>query len=508
VKWPASILLVAAIVAGATPGLATPNLPPETAIAADPARPWLIPPVDGPIVARFQAPGTDWGPGHRGIDYYAAVDTAVRAAGAGTVAFAGSVAGVNAVTIEHTGGLSTTYTNLAEVLVDEGAYVLQGEWIGRVGVAHGSSGDPGLHFGVKVDGSYVNPEDYLGPVDVAGAIHLTPLIGDWARDTRGYGAGSYLDEECRDPGLLVDDPAAPNDNIAVVVPGLGSESPSSVAHKAYDLAARLGYPEARTYFFSYEGSDAPNLHEPYSFVDTSAALHESAGKLATMLVRIAHRHPGTDVDLVTFSQGGLIARDALERMMTAWGPGTPRVDHLITYATPHSGSKLAEFPDELRSGSISGAVLTDAVSRWARSGGPLPDPFSAAVGDLRPDSAFLDELADHDVVFGTRVLSLSSPNDWVVPASRASYEGARNEIVPASGMSGHIGILWSEEARALAYGFLKDAPPACQTDLDHLTPMASRLTDFLHDHAAELYAAGEDKFLGVMGRLWRRIRRR
>jgi hypothetical protein len=490
------------------PAGAGPNVPSAPPVAIDPSRPWLVPPVDGPIVARFQAPGTDWGPGHRGIDYFAAPASPVRAAGAGRVVFSGLVAGVNAVSVEHAGGMTTTYTDLADVLVEKGAYVLQGEWIGHVGVAHRASGEVGLHFGVKIDGTYVNPEDYLGPLDVTGAIYLAPLIGGFARELPGYGAGSYLDEKCMEAVPVSEEPPPPNDNVVVVVPGLGSRSTEGFGDEVFRLADRLGYSEDRTFFFSYRGSNSTHLHEPYGRVHTYDGLHEAAGKLAALLVRVADRHPGIDIDLLGYSQGGLVARDALERMMMSWGPGLPRIDHLVMYATPHAGSKLAEFVVEIGDSSVSGAMMTEAVSRWARSNGSLPDPNSAAVADMRPDSAFLGELADHDVVYGTRVLSLSTPNDWLVPAARAAYEGARNEIVAASGISGHTGILWSRAARDLAHGFLRDAPPACLTDLDHLAPLASRLTDFVHDHAADLYAAGEEALMGRLGRLGRAPRRR
>lgn len=498
-KWRVPVLIVIVLGAGATRGAAGPNMPPESRVGPDPTRPWLVLPVDGPIIEQWQAPGTDWGPGHRGIDLYAAPETAVRASGAGRVVFAGTVAGVKAVTIEHAGDMTTTYTDLAGILVAHGTYVLQGQWLGHSGVTHGASGEAGLHFGVKIAGAYVNPEDYLGPLDVSGAIYLTPLIGGWARDLPGYGAGSYLDDACRDPaqsGAL----ATPNDNVVVVVPGLASESMNGFQHKVFDLADSLGYSEKRTYFFSYRGSDEPDLHEPYDRVDTYNGLTEAAGKLTTMLIRISDRHPGADVDVLAYSQGGLVARSALENRLSSWAPGLPRVDHLVTYSTPHSGSKLADLPDELGDGSFSGSLLTETVSHWSRGGGVVPDPKSATVRDLRPDSSFIDRLADHDVVFGTRVLSLSIPNDWVVPVIRTLYPGQRNDVVAASGLSGHSGILWSGAARDAAHAFLRDAPPSCPTNLDHIAPGATGVVDFAHDHAADIYGALEQQVIGKVFR--------
>jgi Peptidase family M23/Putative serine esterase (DUF676) len=488
-------LTILALVARAPLAGAGPNFPPEAPIAPDPARPWLIPPVDGPIIARFQAPGTDWGPGHRGVDFYAAPETAVRAAASGRVAFAGSVAGVNAVTLEHRGDVATTYTDLAEILVAEGSYVLQGEWIGRSGTPHRGGGEAGIHFGVKVAGRYVDPEDFLGPLDISAAIYLTPLIGGWARDIRGYRAGSHLDEPCRDAAAASDPVEPPSGNVAVVVPGLASRSSDGFKETVFSIAEALGYPARRTYVFSYRGSDAPRLHEPYDRTDTYIGLEAAAGKLATMLVRVADRHPNSAVDLVGYSFGGLVARSTLELMMASWGPGLPRIDHLVTYATPHTGSKLAEIPDELRSGTITGSLLTDAVSEWSRAGHVFPDPKSAAVADLRPDSAPMRELARHDVVYGTRVLSLSAANDWIVPPSRATYEGETSNVVRVSGLSGHGAILSSSAARDVVHAFLRDSVAACPTALDALGPTASLVVDFAHDHAADAYGAVEESLV-------------
>jgi triacylglycerol esterase/lipase EstA (alpha/beta hydrolase family) len=487
---------IAALIGAGGSVSAGPNLPSEPEIAADPARPWLVPPVDGPIVGRWRAPGTDWGPGHRGLDFYSAPETAVRAAASGRVSFAGRVAGVNAVTIVHAGDMASTYTDLAEVLVARGAYVLQGEWIGRSGVAHKFSGEVGVHFGVKVAGAYVNPEDYLGPIETSGAIYLTPLIGGWAARIDGYGAGSYLDTNCRNHGSDGSNSyAAPNQNIVVVVPGLASQSINGFDEAVFDLAGSLGYPEHRQYFFSYKGSVAGDLHQRFERIDTYMGLREAGRKLAVMLVRLADLHPDAGVDLLAYSQGGLVARYALELMMSPWERGLPRIEHLVTYATPHMGSKLAEAPSELSEGSISGAILTDALSRWARRGGFLPDPNSATVADLRPDSDFLNELADHDVVYGARVLSLAAPNDWIVPPTRSSYWRATNDVVPSSGLSGHGAILRSTAARDVAHAFLRDAQPECPTALDYVAPTASGVVDFAHDHAADFYGTLEEALL-------------
>ena len=75
-------------------------------------------------------PDHDYGPGHRGVDLAARTGEPVLAAAAGTVAFAGSVAGRGVVSIDH-GAVRTTYEPVA-AQVSAGQRVAAGQPIGRV----------------------------------------------------------------------------------------------------------------------------------------------------------------------------------------------------------------------------------------------------------------------------------------------------------------------------------------------------------------------------------------
>src|SRR5688572_9397930 len=108
----------------------------------------LVPPVDGAVVRHFDPPAGEYGPGHRGIDYRVPPGTQVRAAAGGVVAFAGDVAGVRAVSVDHGSGMLTTYSDLRVVSVAEGQTVQSGTWLGATSTAH--EGAVGLHFGVKL----------------------------------------------------------------------------------------------------------------------------------------------------------------------------------------------------------------------------------------------------------------------------------------------------------------------------------------------------------------------
>lgn len=121
----------------------------------------LIAPVDGPISRHFEPPPTPFAAGHRGIDYAAPVGSDVVACAPGVVAFAGPVGGIFAISIDHTGGLRTTYTYLGAVLVKKGAQVAQGALIGRSGAGHDPNDAPELHLGLKRGEEYLDPEVVL-----------------------------------------------------------------------------------------------------------------------------------------------------------------------------------------------------------------------------------------------------------------------------------------------------------------------------------------------------------
>jgi murein DD-endopeptidase MepM/ murein hydrolase activator NlpD len=133
-------------------------------------------PLRGPIVRGYEQPANPYAAGHRGIDIGAPYGTPIKAAADGVVHFAGKVAGSLFVSIDHAGGLQTTYSWVSEIDTKKGATVRTGDVIARSGTGHPGSTDPThLHFGVKKDGDYVDPMLYLTPVDVAGLIRLAPL---------------------------------------------------------------------------------------------------------------------------------------------------------------------------------------------------------------------------------------------------------------------------------------------------------------------------------------------
>jgi murein DD-endopeptidase MepM/ murein hydrolase activator NlpD len=133
-------------------------------------------PVAGAVVRPFDPPGSPYGAGHRGIDIAAPAGTPVRAPAAGVVSFAGNVAGHLFVTIDHGGSLVSTCSFLSALLVQEGDLVMQGQTVGLSGTGHPGDVRPDVHVGVRLNGSYVDPLDYLSPISLVDLIRLAPLV--------------------------------------------------------------------------------------------------------------------------------------------------------------------------------------------------------------------------------------------------------------------------------------------------------------------------------------------
>ena len=98
---------------------------------------------------------------HQGIDLAGPQGTPIYAARGGTVTTAtfGSSAG-NYVTINHGDGFSSVYMHMTSYVVSKGATVSQGQLIGYMGSTGVSTGSH-LHFGIALNGTYVNPANYI-----------------------------------------------------------------------------------------------------------------------------------------------------------------------------------------------------------------------------------------------------------------------------------------------------------------------------------------------------------
>ncbi len=134
---------------------------------------WPLSPV--PVVTKyFDAPETPYGPGHRGVDLAAVPGQEVLAADAGVVVFAGLVAGRPVLSVDHDGGLRTTYEPV-EPKVAVGEQVYRGQVLGTVLAGHpGCAITACLHWGVRRGDEYVDPLALTGEV---GEFRLKPWGG-------------------------------------------------------------------------------------------------------------------------------------------------------------------------------------------------------------------------------------------------------------------------------------------------------------------------------------------
>ena len=99
---------------------------------------------------------------HQGIDIGAPTGTKVIAAAAGEVVISKySYSGGNYIMIDHGSGIFTIYMHLSKRSCEVGQEVSQGQKIGEVG-STGISTGPHLHFGIRKNGSYVNPITFVG----------------------------------------------------------------------------------------------------------------------------------------------------------------------------------------------------------------------------------------------------------------------------------------------------------------------------------------------------------
>lgn len=140
---------------------------------AAPTSEWTWPVGLGPpdVVREFDPPAERWSAGHRGVDLATSDGATVRAAGAGSVTYAGWIAGTGVVTVTH-GELRTTYQPIA-ASVSIGDQVEAGQPIGTV-TSTGSHCPPDtcLHWGLLRGETYLDP---LSLVDRAGHARLLPL---------------------------------------------------------------------------------------------------------------------------------------------------------------------------------------------------------------------------------------------------------------------------------------------------------------------------------------------
>jgi len=138
---------------------------------------WPLRPGTPAVTRSFDAPSPNWQRGHRGVDLAGAPGQPVYPAGPGTVVFAGPLAGRPVVSVDHIGGLRTSYEPVDPV-VRPGQRVNASTALGRLAAGHpGCPASACLHWsamwGPAQRAQYVDPLGLLA----ATPVRLKPLAG-------------------------------------------------------------------------------------------------------------------------------------------------------------------------------------------------------------------------------------------------------------------------------------------------------------------------------------------
>lgn len=120
-----------------------------------------VTPVSGNITSRYGSNESVRDHIHQGLDIAAKTGTPIKAVAEGTVTYSGSMGGYgNIIIIDHGNGIETYYGHCSKLYAKVGTTVTSGETIAAVGSTGNSTGSH-LHFEIRQNGKYVNPQNYL-----------------------------------------------------------------------------------------------------------------------------------------------------------------------------------------------------------------------------------------------------------------------------------------------------------------------------------------------------------
>ena len=120
-----------------------------------------VTPVSGTITSRFGVVSSIRSGAHTGTDIAAPTGTPIKAVAAGTVTFAEKSGPYgNLIKITHENGVETWYGHCSKLYATVGQKVDAGDIIAAVGSTGNSTG-PHLHLEIRIDGTAINPQNYL-----------------------------------------------------------------------------------------------------------------------------------------------------------------------------------------------------------------------------------------------------------------------------------------------------------------------------------------------------------
>ena len=118
-------------------------------------------PCNGVLTSRFGYRSLLGSTYHSGIDIGNSYGTSIYASDGGTVTYSGWMSGYGyLIIIDHGNGYQTYYGHNSSLVATKGEKVHKGQLIARMGSTGRSTGNH-CHFGIKLNGTFVNPLNYL-----------------------------------------------------------------------------------------------------------------------------------------------------------------------------------------------------------------------------------------------------------------------------------------------------------------------------------------------------------
>ena len=299
---------------------------------------------------------------------------------------------------------------------------------------------------------------------VVSTAAMTASLGEWmikqpvstAIAWANFGADLFVavkgPADCTPADVQVGVPSG--ERVAIVVPGLNQTSfggpPSLLNTEALGLASsdivRFSYAGGRAPAAELDGAvtwDDPLLVTTHDNSAPNQAVQRSGEMLAGLIFNVSLLRPDATIEIYGHSLGGLVAIAALNRLQEQGS--LPNV-RLVTLATPHRGSTLAQIGD-----AFSLLPETDVVGEVLG----LP-----ALGE--PVLWGLARGNSQKIPSEVPALSVAATTDLMVPPAQSVLEGGRSAIILVDSLRPHEAITEAPAATREMSLFLAGQPAACK----------------------------------------------
>ncbi len=198
--------------------------------------------------------------------------------------------------------------------------------------------------------------------------------------------------------------------------------------------AALGYAPSDVLRFSYAGGRVPGRSgrtgpgsaldaTPYGPADTETDLRVTAARLAQLVEQVAQVAPGVPIDVMAHSQGGVVARLAIERLAADGRACQPRPRRHHRHPAPggrrgHRARRRSPTPRPARCWPTGGG----------RAGRRPRSRTAPSLAQLSETSPIVAELG-RPVPAGIHLLSIGASGDLTVPWVRTPTPGATTVLV-------------------------------------------------------------------------------